>query len=166
MPDPKLPTVQAPLKMLYLREPETATLTIKAEGYLGTDVSFTISSQKLHLRTALAEGAGGSPGDLCPAELFLGSLAACAGVTMNAVASHLGLNFTSSIVRAEGDLDLRGTMGVDDNIQVGFSEIRLYAKIETKATEEQVGNLLAMTEKYCVVYQSLKGGTKITLERE
>jgi uncharacterized OsmC-like protein len=166
MPDYNLPAIQAPLKNRYKKDPKTAQATLKAEGRLGKDVSFMITSPNVNLRTGLNEGAGGGKGEMCPAELFLGSLAACAGVTMNAVASHLGIDFRAATISVEGDLDLRGTMGVEQGVPVGFKTIRLHAHIETDASIEKVADLLSMTEKYCVVFQSLCGGTKVSFTRD
>jgi uncharacterized OsmC-like protein len=165
VPDPQLPAIQGPIKAFYKAHPQKAMQTMVAEGYLGSDVSFHIAAGGLSLRTGLADGAGGREGELCPGVLSLGSLAACAGVTMNAVASHMGIQFKSARIRAEGDIDLRGTLGVDASVPVGFKEIRLLVTLDTDAPAAKLGTLLEMTERYCVVYQSMNSGTKISLCR-
>ena len=150
-----LRTLQAPLKQRYLDEPEAALLTLSATGALGEGVSCSIQTGRAIAQAGLHPASGGDGSLLCSGDMLLEALVACAGVTLRAVATSLGISVTSGSVSAEGDLDFRGTLGVDREAPVGFSAVRLSFALETDADEEQLTTLLRLTERYCVVYQTL-----------
>jgi uncharacterized OsmC-like protein len=150
-----LKEIQAPLKERYRTRPSSAMATLRASGTIGGDFTFTGKAGKGCVEAGLAEGAGGSGKDACPGEIFLGALAACAGITLCAVAANMGLGIRAGTVTAEGDLDLRGTMGVSPDVPVGFLRTRVRVALETDADEEQLAALLRLTETYCVVSRSL-----------
>lgn len=152
----KLKTVQAPIKARYRSEPDSALITLKAEGTLGEGVSCSVQTSHALIDAGLHPGTGGSGVQACSGDMLLEALVACAGVTMNAVATALGIALRSARVRAEGDLDFRGTLGVAKDAPVGFKAIRLAFDVDTDASEEDLATLLRLTERYCVVYQTLK----------
>ncbi len=152
----ELRAAQAPLKALYRTDPQAALLTLKAEGRIGHAVTCSIQTGKALVEAGLHPATGG-PGTLaCSGDMLLEALAACAGVTMAAVAKAIGVNLRDGLVRAEGDLDFRGTLGVDKETPVGFQSIRLSFDLDTDATSEQLATLERLTERYCVVYQTLR----------
>jgi uncharacterized OsmC-like protein len=150
-----LRTLQAPLKQRYRDEPEAALLTLSATGALGEGVSCSVQTGRAIAQAGLHPASGGDGSLLCSGDMLLEALVACAGVTLRAVATSLGISVTSGSVSAEGDLDFRGTLGVDREAPVGFSAVRLSFALETDADEEQLTTLLRLTERYCVVYQTL-----------
>jgi uncharacterized OsmC-like protein len=150
-----LRTLQAPLKQRYRDEPEAALLTLSATGALGEGVSCSVQTGRAIAQAGLHPASGGDGSLLCSGDMLLEALVACAGVTLRAVATSLGISVTSGSVSAEGDLDFRGTLGVDREAPVGFSAVRLSFALETDADEEQLTALLRLTERYCVVYQTL-----------
>jgi uncharacterized OsmC-like protein len=152
----ELKSVQAPLKEQYRERPETALVTLKAEGRVGEGVTCKLDTGKSLIEAGLHPATGGSGMSACSGDMLLEALVACAGVTLGAVATALGIELRDSTVRAEGDLDFRGTLGVDKQVPVGFRNIRLHFDLETDATEEQLATLLRLTERYCVVYQTLR----------
>lgn len=156
-------SLQAPLKEQYRQRPETAVVTLKAEGRLGENVTCKIDSGKAIAEAGLHPATGGSGLSACSGDMLLEALVACAGVTCGAVATALGIELRDAIVRAEGDLDFRGTLGVDKTAPVGFGQIRLQFEFETDASEEQLATLIKLTERYCVVYQTLAHPAKIDI---
>jgi uncharacterized OsmC-like protein len=150
-----LRTLQAPLKQRYRDEPEAALLTLSATGALGEGVSCSVQTGRAIAQAGLHPASGGDGSLLCSGDMLLEALVACAGVTLRAVATSLGISVDSGSVSAEGDLDFRGTLGVDREAPVGFSAVRLSFALETDADEEQLTALLRLTERYCVVYQTL-----------
>lgn len=157
----QLKHLQAPLKEKYKENPESAIITLKAEGTLGEGVSCNIETGKKIAAAGLHPATGGSGLELCSGDMLLEALAACAGVTMNAVATAIGIEIKSGRVIAEGDIDFRGTLAVAKDAPVGFKEIRLSFKLDTDASEEQLSSLMKLTERYCVVYQTLKSAPQI-----
>jgi uncharacterized OsmC-like protein len=146
---------QAPLKELYRERPETAVVTLRAEGDLGAGVTCKITTGKGLVEAGLHPGTGGDGMAACSGDMLLESLVACAGVTLRAVATAMEIELSDGKVTAEGDLDFRGTLGVAKDVPVGFQAIRLSFDLETNATEEQVATLLKLTKRYCVIYQTL-----------
>ena len=151
----RLKAVQTPLKERYASEPGAALVTLSAEGILGEGVSCSVKTGRALAEAGLHPASGGDGMQLCSGDMLLEALAACAGVTLRAVATSLGIEVEAGRVRAEGDLDFRGTMAVDREAPVGFSDIRLAFELETEATEDELATLLKLTERYCVVFQSL-----------
>jgi uncharacterized OsmC-like protein len=151
----RLRAVQAPLKERYEEEPEAASVTLKAKGSLGEGVSCSVQTGRALAEAGLHPATGGNGSQLCSGDMLLEALVACAGVTLRAVATSLGISVESGEVRAEGDLDFRGTLAVDREVPVGFKAIRLSFALETDADEEQLDTLLKLTERYCVVFQTL-----------
>jgi uncharacterized OsmC-like protein len=163
----QLRALQAPLKARYKDEPEAAHITLKASGTLGENVSCSVDTGRAIARAGLHPATGGDGSLLCSGDMLLEALVACAGVTLGAVATALDIAIQDGRVHAEGDLDFRGTLGVDREAPVGFESIRLTFELETDASEEQLATLLKLTERYCVVYQTLAHGPRlhVTMER-
>jgi uncharacterized OsmC-like protein len=151
-----LKEMQAPLKQRYRDEPQAAMITLKAEGALGDGVSCKVSTGKALVEAGLHPATGGSGLQACSGDMLLEALVACAGVTLAAVATALEIPVRSGKVRAEGDLDFRGTLGVAKDAPVGFTDIRLRFELETDASADQLATLQKLTERYCVVYQTLR----------
>jgi uncharacterized OsmC-like protein len=151
----ELKALQAPLKDRYRTQPGAAFLTLSATGDLGEGVSCSVRTGHAVAQAGLHPASGGDGSLLCSGDMLLEALVACAGVTLRAVATSLGISVASGHVRAEGDLDLRGTLGVDRDAPVGFSAIRLSFELETDAEEKELATLSKLTERYCVVYQTL-----------
>jgi uncharacterized OsmC-like protein len=151
----QLKAMQAPLKARYREQPEAAVLTLKAEGAIGEGVSCSVDTGRAMVEAGLHPATGGSGLQACSGDMLLEALVACAGVTLKAVATALELDVRDARVRAEGDLDFKGTLGVDRDAPVGFRDIRLSFDIDGDLTEEQLATLLRLTERYCVVYQTL-----------
>jgi uncharacterized OsmC-like protein len=158
-----LRTLQAPLKDKYREAPEAAVVTLKAEGRIGEGVTCRLETGKALLEAGLHPATGGPGTQACSGDLLLEALVACAGVTLNAVATALGLALRDAVVRAEGDLDFRGTLGVAKDAPVGFRAIRLTFDIDGDLTEEQRATLMRLTERYCVVYQTLRAAPPIAV---
>lgn len=152
----ELKDLQTPLKARYREEPETAVVTLKAEGALGDGVTCSVETGRALVEAGLHPATGGSGVHACSGDMLLQALVACAGVTLNAVATALGLEIRDARIRAEGDLDFRGTLGVDAQAPVGFRHIRLAFHIDGDLTDEQLATLMKLTERYCVVYQTLR----------
>ena len=159
-----LRSLQAPLKEKYRQEPNTALVTLRAEGRLGEGITCKIETGKAPVTAGLHPATGGDGLSACSGDMLLEALVGCAGVTLNAVATALGIHLRDAKVRAEGDLDFRGTLGVSKNVPVGFERIRLRFDLDTDATAEQVATLIRLTERYCVVYQTLSRPAKIDVE--
>jgi uncharacterized OsmC-like protein len=150
------------MKQRYRDEPDAALVTLTASASLGEGVSCSVQAGRAVAEAGLHPATGGDGSLLCSGDMLLEALVACAGVTLRAVATSLGLSVTSGHLRAEGDLDFRGTLGVAREVRVGFSAIRLSFDLETDAEEEQLATLLRLTERYCVVYQTLAGDPTLT----
>ncbi|HEY4427387.1 MAG TPA: OsmC family protein [Solirubrobacteraceae bacterium] len=158
----KLRAVQEPLKQRYRDEPTAAFVTLVADGSLDEGVACTVDTGRALVRAGLHPATGGDGLSACSGDMLLQALVACAGVTMRAVATSLGLTVSGS-VRAEGDLDFRGTLSVDKGVPVGFKAIRLNFELETDADDEQLALLLRLTERYCVVFQTLAGSPALSV---
>lgn len=155
-----LRAVQAPIKDRYRSDPTAALLTLKAEGRLDDPegLSCSVDTGRALVKAGLHPATGGDGMLACSGDMLLQALVACAGVTLRAVATSTGIPLSGGVVRAEGDLDFRGTLGVDRDAPVGFKTIRLSFDLDTDATEDQVATLHKLTERYCVVYQTLASG--------
>jgi uncharacterized OsmC-like protein len=158
-----LKDLQAPLKAKYRSDPGSAIITLKAEGQLGENLSCSVEAGRALVEAGLHPATGGSGLQACSGDMLLQALVACAGVTLNAVATALALPLRGATVRAEGDLDFRGTLGVDKTAPVGFRDIRLNFDLDGELTEDQRTNLLKLTERYCVVYQTLRSSPPIAV---
>ncbi len=156
-----LRTLQAPVKERYRQDPGSAMLTLKAEGTLGQAVSCRVETGKALVEAGLHPATGGDGLAACSGDILLQALVACAGVTLRAVATALDIPVRGGTVRAEGDLDFRGTLGVSKETPVGFQAIRLSFDLDTDATPEQLESLLSLTRRYCVVYQTLQRSPRL-----
>src|SRR6202790_4644035 len=156
-------SLQAPLKERYRQRPDTALVTLRAEARIGEGVTCKVETGKALLEAGLHPATGGDGLSACSGDMLLEALVACAGVTLNAVATAIGVVIRSGGVRAEGDLDFRGTLGVAKDAPVGFQRIRLYFDLETDASEEELSTLIRLTERYCVVYQTLRQPAQMTV---
>lgn len=159
----ELKAMQAPLKERYRQAPADAVITLSAEGNIGEGVTCSVATGKALVEAGLHPATGGNGMSACSGDMLLQALVACAGVTLNAVATALALNVTDARIRAEGDLDFRGTLGVAKDAPVGFRDIRLTFDIDGDLTEEQRATLMKLTERYCVVYQTLRTPPPIAL---
>lgn len=157
-----LKVLQEPLKERYREQPDAALVTLRAEGTLGEDVTCSVETGRALVEAGLHPATGGDGSFACSGDMLLEALVACAGVTMGSVATSLGLEVAGS-VRAEGDLDFRGTLSVDKAAPVGFRSIRLQFDLATDATDEQMATLLRLTERYCVVYQTIASGAELSV---
>lgn len=157
----ELRSLQAPLKERYRTEPESALVTLRAQGRVGEGVTCRVETGKALVEAGLHPATGGDGLAACSGDMLLEALAACAGVTLKAVATALEIQLREGTVIAEGDLDFRGTLGVSKEAPVGFREIRLRFDLDTDASEEQLASLLRLTERYCVVYQTLRNAPDI-----
>ena len=161
----ELRALQAPLKQQYKENPETATITLKAQGRLNEGISCKIETGKGLVEAGLHPATGGDGFAACSGDMLLEALVACAGVTLRAVATAIGVNVWDGTLTAEGDLDFRGTLGVSKEAPVGFKDIRLHFNLNTDANEEQLASLMKLTERYCVVYQTLRRPPEIAISR-
>ncbi|MBK9132040.1 MAG: OsmC family protein [Gammaproteobacteria bacterium] len=159
----ELRALQAPVKERYRTAPETALVTLRAQGRLGAGVSCSIETGQALVKAGLHPATGGDGLSVCSGDMLLQALAACAGVTLNAVATAIGIELRDATVHVEGDLDFRGTLGVSKEVPVGFREIRLGFELDTDADEETIETLLRLTERYCVVYQTLARPPVLTM---
>lgn len=159
----ELQKLQAPLKDRYRAEPEAGLITLKAQGRIGEGVTCSVQTGKALVEAGLHPATGGSGAFACSGDMLLEALAACAGVTMAAVATSIGISLRSGIVRAEGDLDFRGTLGVSKEAPVGFRNIRLSFELDTDASQEQIATLSKLTERYCVVFQTLNHSPSLSV---
>ena len=159
----ELRSLQAPLKSQYREHPESALITLHAEGRIGTGVTCKVGTGKARVEAGLHPATGGDGLSACSADMLLEALVGCAGVTLRAVATALGIPLRDATIRAEGDLDFRGTLGVSKDVPVGFKQIRLDFDLDADASEEQIATLLRLTERYCVVYQTLSHPAKISV---
>jgi uncharacterized OsmC-like protein len=157
----ELRTLQAPLKEKYGAQPESAIITLRAQGKIGEGISCKVETGRAVVEAGLHPATGGSGMLACSGDMLLEALAACAGVTLQAVATAIGVEIKSGTVRVEGDLDFKGTLGVSKEVPVGFKTIRLEFDLDTDATAEQMASIKKLTERYCVVYQTLVKGVNI-----
>ena len=160
-----LKALQAPFKQRYRDEPAAAVITLHAEGAIGEGVTCAVQTARALVEAGLHPATGGSGAHACSGDMLLEALAACAGVTLNAVATALAIPLRGGKVRAEGDLDFRGTLGVAKEAPVGFTDIRLSFELDSDASEEQLATLLKLTERYCVVYQTLRNPPPVSVGR-
>jgi len=153
----ELRNLQAPLKDKYKTAPGAALITLKAQGELDAlGIACKVDTGRAIVEAGLHPATGGDGSQACSGDMLLEALVACAGVTLKAVATALGIEIKRGVVRAEGDLDFRGTLGVDKEAPVGFRDIRLFFDLDTDASGEQRATLKKLTERYCVIYQTLK----------
>ncbi len=157
----ELKNLQAPIKEKYRAEPLSALITLKAEGKIGEGISCSVNTGRAIIEAGLHPATGGTGLLACSGDLLLEALVACAGVTLRAVSTSIGVEIMNGTVKAEGDLDFRGTLGVSKEAPVGFRSIRLYFILETNATPEQIASISKLTERYCVVYQTLVKGVPV-----
>ncbi len=159
----ELKSLQAPIKERYREQPKTALVTLRAEGKIGQGLTCNVQTGKALIEAGLHPATGGSGLSVCSGDMLLESLVACAGVTLRAVATALEIPLRDATIHAEGDLDFRGTLGVSKEAPVGFQNIRLRFELDTDATQEQIATLLKLTERYCVVYQTLARSPKMEI---
>ena len=162
----ELKSLQAPIKQRYRNEPKAASITLRAKGKIGEGVTCNVQTGKALVEAGLHPATGGTGLSACSGDMLLESLVACAGVTLRAVAAALDIPLRDATVRAEGDLDFRGTLAVAKEVPVGFQQIRLRFDLDTDANAEQVATLLRLTERYCVVYQTLNQPPKIDISHD
>jgi uncharacterized OsmC-like protein len=162
----ELRALQAPLKQRYRDDPGSAVVTLRATGALDAPgVSCRVDTGRALVEAGLHPASGGTGLQACSGDMLLEALVACAGVTLRAVATSLGIPVKAGTIRAEGDLDFRGTLGVSKEARVGFGAIRLRFELESDATPEQLDTLIRLTERYCVVLQTLRTSPEITVDR-
>lgn len=162
----ELREIQAPLKEQYRQSPDTALVTLHAQGHIGDGISCKIETGKALVNAGLHPATGGNGTSACSGDMLLEALVACAGVTLNAVATALGIELRDAVIQAEGDLDFRGTLGVSKEVPVGFQDIRLSFQLDSDASEEQLDTLQRLTERYCVIYQTLTHTPRMTVSRK
>ncbi len=160
----KLQEMQAPLKAQYRDSPDAALITLSADGTLDDGIACSVQTGKAMVEAGLHPATGGNGLQACSGDMLLQALVACAGVTLRAVATSLEIPITGGTLRAEGDLDFRGTLGVAKDAAVGFTAIRLHIDVDTEADAEQLATLLKLTERYCVVYQTLAGNPALKVD--
>jgi len=159
----ELRALQAPLKQRYREQPQAALITLSAHGNLDAGIACSVATGKVLVQAGLHPATGGDGLAACSGDMLLQALVACAGVTLRAVATALGVPVHGGTVTAEGDLDFRGTLGVSREAPVGFADIRLRFDLETTATPEQLEQVLKLTERYCVVYQTLRSAPAVAV---
>jgi len=160
----ELKALQAPLKEKYRLHPESAMITLRAKGKIEEGISCKVETGRALVEAGLHPATGGTGMLACSGDLLLEALVACAGVTIKAVATAIGVEIKDGIVSAEGDLDFKGTLGVSKEVSVGFKDIRLKFELELDATDDQLASLAKLTERYCVVYQTLMKGVNVKSE--
>ena len=157
----ELKNIQTPLKEKYRNEPGSAIITLKTNGVIGEGISCKVETGRALVEAGLHPATGGNGMLACSGDLLLEALVACAGVTLSAVATAIDFRMKSGKIRAEGDLDFKGTLGVSKEVPVGFKAIRLFFDIESEASANEVANLAKLTERYCVVYQTLRNAVSV-----
>jgi uncharacterized OsmC-like protein len=157
----ELKDLQTPIKARYRDDPDAAIITLKAQGAIGEGVTCSVDTGRALVEAGLHPATGGTGMHACSGDMLLEALVACAGVTLNAVATALELDVQDARITAEGDLDFKGTLGVEKQAPVGFRDIRLSFDIDGDLTDEQLATLIKLTERYCVVYQTLKSAPPI-----
>jgi uncharacterized OsmC-like protein len=167
MTSDELRALQRPIKERYEEDPDAARITLEADGALEENIACSVQTGRALVKAGLHPGTGGDGSLACSGDMLLQALAACAGVTMRSVATSMGLSVSGS-VHAEGDLDWRGTMSVDKQAPVGFTDVRLRFELESDASDEELETLQRLTERYCVVFQTLarSPSLSVALERE
>jgi uncharacterized OsmC-like protein len=160
----ELRELQGPLKERYRDQPESALITLEADGTLDEGISCSVDTGRALVRAGLHPGTGGDGSLACSGDMLLQALAACAGVTMRSVATSMGIE-VSGTVHAEGDLDWRGTLAVDKEAAVGFKSIRMRFDLESDASDEELETLQRLTERYCVVLQTLASSPELSVSR-
>jgi len=161
----ELRSLQEPLKERYREDPEAAVVTLAASGTLGAGITCTVTTGRALAEAGLHPASGGDGLSLCSGDMLLEALVACAGVTLQAVATSIGVDVRDGSVRAEGDLDFRGTLAVSKEAPVGFRAIRLAFELDTDASDEELDTLVRLTERYCVVYQTIAGSPVLSVSR-
>jgi uncharacterized OsmC-like protein len=161
----ELKALQAPIKERYKKDPATAVVTLRAQGHIGEGIACRVDTGKALIEAGLHPATGGTGLQACSGDMLLEALVACAGVTLRAVATALGIELRDAKLAAEGDLDFRGTLGVAKDAAVGFREIRLRFDLESNAPAEQLEKLLELTERYCVVLQTIRNGPTVKVSR-
>jgi uncharacterized OsmC-like protein len=156
-----LKEIQGPLKDKYRENAASAMITLKAKGKIGDQISCKVETGRAMVEAGLHPATGGTGMLACSGDLLLEALVACAGVTLSAVSTSMGIAISDAEIRAEGDLDFRGTLGVSKEVPVGFTRIRLYFMIQSDASAESIAKLISLTERYCVVYQTLVRGVAV-----
>ncbi|TDI92687.1 MAG: OsmC family peroxiredoxin [Caldithrix sp.] len=159
----ELKSLQAPLKQKYRDQPETAVVILKANARIGEGITCKIETGNALVEAGLHPATGGDGLSLCSGDMLLEALVACAGVTLRAVATAIGVDLRDATISAEGDLDFRGTLGVSKETPVGFQSIRLHFNLESDADQDQLDSLIKLTERYCVVYQTLSSAPSISI---
>lgn len=162
----ELKSLQAPIKERYRNEPKSAMITLHADGKIGEGVTCNVATGKALVEAGLHPATGGNGSSVCSGDMLLEALVGCAGVTLRAVATALEIPVRDATIHAEGDLDFRGTLAVSKEVPVGFQNIRLRFELDTDATDEQIATLLKLTERYCVVYQTLTRSPKIDISHQ
>jgi uncharacterized OsmC-like protein len=157
----ELKSLQAPLKKKYLEQPGAATITLKSRGELSEGIACKVETGKVLVEAGLHPATGGDGLLACSGDMLLDALVACAGVTLRAVSTAIGVDIKGGTVNAEGDLDFRGTLGVSKDVAVGFKAIRLSFKLDCEATPEEFKTIAKLTERYCVVFQTLSRGVLV-----
>ena len=160
----ELRALQAPLKQRYREDPQSALMTLRAEGTLNDRVACSVATGQAIVEAGLHPATGGTGVEACSGDMLLQALVACAGVTLTAVATALGVKLRGGRVTAEGDLDFRGTLGVASDARVGFKQIRLRIELDSDAAPDERARLLELTERYCVVYQTLCNGSQMSMK--
>ena len=163
MDSSQLKSIQVPLKEKYKKDPNAALITLMAEGKVSKGISCSVQTGRAMAEAGLHPATGGDGSMVCSGDMLLEALVACAGVTLKAVATSIGISLKDATVKAEGDLDFRGTLAVDKQASVGFKDIRLSFHLETDAKEEERETLIRLTERYCVVLQTLRNPPKISV---
>jgi uncharacterized OsmC-like protein len=158
-----LKALQAPLKQHYREHSDAALVTLRAEGEIGEGVTCSVDTGRIIAEAGLHPAAGGTGPSLCSGDMLLEALVACAGVTLNAVATALGLDVETAKVTAEGDIDFRGTLGVDREAPVGFRDIRVGFEVKGGLSDEELDTLIRLTERYCVVYQTINSASPVSV---
>lgn len=161
MDSQELRNLQAPLKDQYRKDPESAIITLQAQGKVGEHISCKVETGRALSEAGLHPATGGDGTLACSGDLMLEALVACAGVTLKSVATAIGIKLNDATVKAEGDLDFKGTLAVSKEVPVGFKIIRLFFELDTDANEDEIKTLLKLTERYCVVYQTLIAATPV-----
>jgi uncharacterized OsmC-like protein len=161
----ELRELQAPIKDRYRETPESALITLEADGTLDEGISCSVDTGRALVKAGLHPGTGGDGSLACSGDMLLQALAACAGVTMRSVATSMGIE-VSGTVHAEGDLDWRGTMAVEKEVPVGFKAIRMRFELESEASDEELDTLQRLTERYCVVLQTLASSPELSVSRQ
>jgi uncharacterized OsmC-like protein len=159
----QLKAIQTPLKEKYKVQPESAIITLKSQGNIGEGISCKVETSRTLIEAGLHPATGGTGLLACSGDMLLDALVACAGVTLQAVATAIGVEIRNGIVKAEGDLDFKGTLGVSKDVPVGFKAIKLAFQLDSNASDEQMNTLAKLTERYCVVYQTLAKGVSIEM---